>query len=83
MVRFLAAKTIGEGAFRCLSAAMQERFIAEYDRALRALRAAGVVMVPAEPTYAMQEAAAFCDSDRWPTVIRAMLSAGQIKPEGE
>ncbi len=50
---------------------------------LRALLAKGYVIVPGEPTYRMQEAAVFCDSDRWPTVIKAVIDAGSIKPEGE
>lgn len=53
------------------------------DTALRALLAKGIKFVPGEPTYRMQEAAVFCDSDRWPTVIKAAIDAGSIKPEGE
>lgn len=61
------------------------------DEMFRALRAAGVVMVPAEPTemmivrMALAAAAAAQESDRqwWADLIKSALSAGEIKPESE
>jgi hypothetical protein len=56
---------------------------AEMDAALRALRAAGVVQVPREPTDAMVAAAGFQSQELGAVVLSDALSAGQIKPEGE
>ena len=61
---------------------------AEIDAALRALRAAGVAMVPRETDDSLMRLLARADASltdvaRARTAWNAALSAGQIKPEGE
>jgi len=71
-----------------LSKSAQAAVAAPFDRALRALRAAGVVMVPAEADDELLRLFAgvgidLADVARAREAWSAALSAGQIKPEGE
>lgn len=74
---------VASDQFEALSDADRADLIAETETALRALRAAGLAVVPREATEAMQEAARLARYEgnaTYASVVDAALSAGELAP---